>query len=226
MPESHNEPNRSDATAAGLLRLAQQVQRLKRVPRQGWLDRGVPAIQTESVADHSLGVALLAWMAALDAEAAGVPLNPARVLALALIHDLPEAEIGDWTPYTASDMEVHESSGSRADFLNERQARSPERTAAKRAAEQAVIDRLSTALGPVAGATLANLWQELAEGQSPEARFVKQVDRLETFLQSRAYVAENPEYPMASFAAEASAEIIDPVLASVHDHALVREEPR
>ena len=226
MPESHNEPNRSDTTASGLLRLAQQVQRLKRVPRQGWLDRGVPALETESVADHSLGVALLAWMAALDAEAAGAALNPARVLALALVHDLPEAEIGDWTPYTAAAMEAHENTGSRADFLNEWQARSPERTAAKRAAERAVIDRLSSELGPVAGATLAGLWEELVDGQSPEARFVKQIDRLETFLQSRAYLVENPEYPMASFAAEVSAAITDPVLAAVCDRAVLPEDPR
>jgi putative hydrolase of HD superfamily len=225
MPESHNEKTRADA-AAGLLLLVQQVQRLKRVPRQGWLDRGVPPLEVESVADHSLGVALLAWMAALEAQAAGADLDPARVLALALVHDLPEAEIGDWTPYTAEDVNARGSSSDRAAFLNDRQVRSPERTVAKRAAEQAAIDRLGSALPPAAGSTLAGLWQELADGSSPEARFVKQVDRLETFLQSRIYLAEDTTRPMASFATEASAEITDPVLASVRDRALADEEAR
>jgi putative hydrolase of HD superfamily len=223
MPESHNAKTGLDP-AAGLLHLVRQLQRLKRVPRQGWLDRGVPPLDTESVADHSFGVALLAWMAALDARAAGANLDPVRVLELALIHDMPEAEIGDWTPYTADDMTAHDSSNERAAFLNERQTRSPERSAAKRAAEQAVIDRLVAELPPAAGTALSGLWQELIEGQTPEARFMKQIDRLETFLQSREYLAEDPSRPMASFAIEASAEITDPLLASMRDHALADEE--
>lgn len=219
MPQSHNEQTNRDVSA-GLLRLAQQVHRLKRIPRQGWLDRGVSPLETESVADHSMGVALLAWMSALEAQAAGAELDPARVLMLALIHDLPEADIGDWTPYTADEVNAHDLSGERAAFLNERQTRSPERSAAKRAAEHAVIDRLVSALPPTAGNTLAGLWQELAAGASPEAQFVKQVDRLETFLQSRAYLADDPSRPMAGFSAEVSAEITDLVLASMRDSAL------
>lgn len=225
MPESHNVATEIDP-AAGLLRLARQVQRLKRVPRQGWLDRGVPPLDTESVADHSLGVALLAWMAALEARAGGAALDPARVLALALIHDLPEAEIGDWTPYSPDDVSAGDSAGDRAQFLNARHTRSPERTSAKRAAEQAAINQLVSVLPASAGTTLAGLWQELVDGTSPEARFVKQVDRLETFLQSRAYLDEDPSRPMASFSTEASAEITDPVLASVRDRALVNEAER
>lgn len=225
MPQSHNEQTNTDVSA-GLLRLAQQVQRLKRVPRQGWLDRGVSPLATESVADHSMGVALLAWMSAIEAQSAGADLDPARVLMLALIHDLPEAEIGDWTPYTTHDVNAHAVSGAREAFLNQRQTRSPERTAAKRAAEQAVIDQLNSVLGPVAGTTLTNLWQELVDGETPEARFVKQIDRLETFLQSRAYAAEDPALPMESFKTEASAEITDPVLASLRDRALANEDER
>jgi putative hydrolase of HD superfamily len=219
MPESHNKQQGAN-TAAGLLRLAQRAQRLKQLPRQGWLDRGVPQLQTESVADHSLGVALLAWMAALDAQAAGADLDPARVLALALVHDLPEAEIGDWTPYTAEEVKTLSDDDTRAAFFNERQERSSARTAAKRVAEQAAIDRLSAELGPVAGATLTSLWQELVAGESREARFVKQIDRLETFLQSRAYLVDDPSYPMDSFASEATAEIVEPLLAATRDLAL------
>jgi putative hydrolase of HD superfamily len=219
MPESHDAKSGADP-AAGLLRLSQMVQQLKRVPRQGWLDRGVPPLVTESVADHSLAVALIAWMAALEAQAAGASLDPARVLALALIHDLPEAEIGDWTPYSPDDVRARDAVTERDAFLNERQTRSPERTAAKRAAEQAVIAELVAALPAPAGATLAGLWQELVDGKSPEAQFVKQIDRLETFLQSRVYLAEDPDRPMASFAAEATSEITEPILAAIRDRAL------
>jgi putative hydrolase of HD superfamily len=225
MPESHSVKTDADA-ATGLLLLAQQIQRLKRVPRQGWLDRGVPPLDVESVADHSLGVALLAWMAALEARAAGADLDPARVLTRALIHDLPEAEIGDWTPYTAEDVIARDSASDRTAFLNAQQIRSPERSAAKRAAEQVAIDQLVSALPPAAGTTIAGLWQELADGTSPEARFVKQVDRLEAFLQSRAYLEQDVNRAMSSFAAEASAEISDPLLASVRDRAPANENER
>lgn len=173
-----------------------------------------------------MSVALLAWVAALEARAAGADLDPERVLALALIHDLPEAEIGDWTPYTAEEVNAHAGVNDRAAFLNGRQQRSPERSAAKRAAEQAVIDHLVSELGPAGGTALASLWQELADGQTSEARFVKQVDRLETFLQSRSYLADDPTRPMASFATEASTEVADPVLASVRDLAMTDEESR
>ena len=223
MPESHNVTASPDS-AAGLLQLAQTLQRLKQVPRQGWLDRGVSSLETESVADHSLGVALLAWMAAIEARADGADLDPTRVLMLALVHDLPEAEIGDWTPYAADEVTAHDDSGDRAAFLNARQVRSPERTAAKRAAEQAAIDRLVAVLGSAAATTLADLWRELAAGVSPEARFVKQADRLETFLQSHAYAASDPSLPMASFRVEAGTEITDPVLSAIRDQALPNKD--
>ncbi|MCA9877844.1 MAG: HD domain-containing protein [Thermomicrobiales bacterium] len=206
--------------AAGLLHLVWQIQRLKQAPRQGWLDRGVPPAEAESVADHSLGVALLAWFAALAAQADGAELDPWRVLTLALVHDLPEAEIGDWTPYTADDIAAQDDPVARANFLNQRQVRSAERSQAKRHAEQAAIDQLAATLPEAAGQVLAELWAELAAAETPEARFVKQIDRLETFLQAHAYLAQDSARPMASFDAEATAEITDPLLASVRDSAL------
>src|SRR5713226_9513959 len=65
---------------------------LKRLPRQGWVDRGIPA--PESVADHSFRAAL---MALVLGSAAG--LDTARLVKLVIVHDLPEALAGDATPY-------------------------------------------------------------------------------------------------------------------------------
>src|SRR4051794_15354555 len=73
--------------------IVEAIGRLKEIPRTGWLDRGILAEETESVADHSYGVALLAWLLAPDA------LDRGRVVELALIHDLAEAVVGDVTPY-------------------------------------------------------------------------------------------------------------------------------
>ena len=66
---------------------------LKRLRRTGWIDRGVS--DPESSADHSWGVALLAWLLARDYP----DLDRERVLLLGLIHDLPEAVAGDATPF-------------------------------------------------------------------------------------------------------------------------------
>jgi 5'-deoxynucleotidase YfbR-like HD superfamily hydrolase len=45
-------------------------------------------------------------------------------------------------------------------------------------------------------------WREAADRATPEARWVKQCDLLETWLQSREYLARRPDLPMASFARE------------------------
>ena len=64
--------------------------RLKDVTRQGWVNAGVPS--PESVAAHSWGMAILAL------RLCPPELDLTRVLALCLVHDLPEIIVGDLTP--------------------------------------------------------------------------------------------------------------------------------
>lgn len=63
---------------------------LDRLPRTGWLLAGVPA--PESIAAHSLGTALVALALAPRVEP---PLDVDRCVALALVHDAPEAWLSD-----------------------------------------------------------------------------------------------------------------------------------
>ena len=78
-------------TAQRLEMFFAHVAALKRMPRRGWVQRGVP--EPESVAAHSFGVAALA---AVTAAATGA--DPARAALIAVIHDLAEALTGDVTP--------------------------------------------------------------------------------------------------------------------------------
>lgn len=78
-------------TPARLESFFAHVAALKRLPRKGWVESGVP--QPESVAAHSFGVAALAAVAA-----SAVGADPARAVLIAVIHDLAEALIGDLTP--------------------------------------------------------------------------------------------------------------------------------
>jgi putative hydrolases of HD superfamily len=215
-PSSHV----SADAAQALLGLAQFAAKLKSVPRTGWLDRGLDAPQVESVADHSFGVALLAWVCALQRQAEGAAIDTERVLKLAIIHDLAEAETGDSTPYDPGAIPSVRHPAARRAFLEMRHSRDPGRRAAKRADEDAVMRALLAALPGATRSTLEELWHELYLGESLEARFVKQVDRLETFLQSRFYLDTDPTLPMASFHQEVLETIDDTLLAAIRDAAL------
>ena len=111
----------------------------------------------ESVAEHSQRVALLALVLAPRAEP---PLDVSRCVSLSLVHDLAEALVGDITPYD----------GVAADE--------------KRRREEEAMRHLA---GLAGDAGLLALWREYDAAESPEARFVKELDKLETVLQAAEY---------------------------------------
>jgi len=139
----------------GLLLAARQ---LKQVPRTGWAMRGVP--NGESVADHSFGVAFLALVLS---EMIALPVDRARVVAIALIHDLPEGVTGD-LPTPAM---VH--------FPPD----------AKHTAELAVLKTLLN--GFPWAEQWQTWWQEFEFGSTVEGRLVRDADRLDMLLQAYVY---------------------------------------
>jgi putative hydrolase of HD superfamily len=131
---------------------------LKQLYRQGWLRRGIAEQRCESVAEHALGVAMLALFV-LDAYPLG--LDRDKVLRLALLHDLGEVYAGDLMP---------------SDLVSTEEKHQREAEAVAR-----VVGKLPN------GAEHMALWHEYEAGQSREARFVRQVDRLEMGLQAAVY---------------------------------------
>jgi putative hydrolase of HD superfamily len=158
---------------------------LKVTPRSGWVLRGVP--EAESVADHSYGVAVLALAlaAAIEAEgpagALGAPGDDAMafdrgaLLSMALLHDLAECRVGDLP----------------------RPARRYFAEGAKHAAEEAALADLLGDL-PGSGELLAT-WQAYEAAASPEARLVRDADRLETLLQAYVYARRTGNRELAEF---------------------------
>jgi putative hydrolase of HD superfamily len=144
----------TDPTLAAYAR----VMRLKRLYRQGWLKRGVPEGECESVADHSFGVAMLALLAAPQG------IDRAKAALLAIAHELGETYAGDITP---------------ADGVPAGEKARLEREACEKALEG----------HPAAGELMA-LWEEFERGETPEARFVRELDRLEMGIQAAVYAAE------------------------------------
>lgn len=187
---------------------------LKRLPRTGWLDRGVPPADTESVAEHSFQTTLLAWIVAQE----DASLDADRVLKLALVHDLAEALTGDPPPYDRA--EVPADPAARRAFFSVRRIRTAEQADAKHRAEQEASARLLALLPNASRAEIAALWEEYETRATPEARFVKQVDRLEAFLQARRYAADHPDVPVDGFTDMARHELTHPALVALRDDAL------
>lgn len=131
---------------------------LKQLYRQGWLKHGLPSERCESVADHTLGVTVLAmWLA----EANSPALDLTKVLRMALLHDFGEIYAGDLIPSDAVS----------ADEKHLREKRSV----------QDVLGKLPQ------GERYLALWEEFEQARTPEARFIRQVDRLEMGLQAGIY---------------------------------------
>ena len=157
-----------DATLTFLLRALA----LKDRPRRGWYRAGLA--RPESVADHSWGIALLA------ATLCPPSLDRARVLELAILHDVCEVAVGDLVPgeYESRAAKL----GLEREGLLELLAGSPEPLRAR-----------------VLGA-----FDEMAAEQTAEARFVHELDKLEMALQAKRYQVSGVEAgALASFRASA-----------------------
>ena len=148
----------STRQVAPLIEAYFEFNHLKQLFRQGWLQRGIPHARCESVAEHTFGVAVLALFLA---DAHFPDLNASKVLRLALLHDFGEIYVGDLTPADGIDR--------------------GEKWRLERHAVLQVLHKLPR------GADYLALWEEYERGASPEAQFVRQIDRLEMALQASVY---------------------------------------
>ncbi len=139
---------------------------LKDLPRTGWVRSGVQ--DPESVAAHSWGMAVLAL------HFAPKNLDLAKVLAMCIIHDLPEVRVGDLTPHD--------------DVRNKAELE-------------------ASAMSELAPEWLG-LFHEYESGHSEEAKFVKQIDKLDMGLQASIYQSRQ-ELDLSEFTNSARLKITD-----------------
>lgn len=187
----------------GILDVLAQAGALKRLVRQGWVDRGVRG--PESVADHSYRLAVLVLLLAADEP--GIDLG--RALTLALVHDLPEAITGDVTPF---DDDLATPDAAPEEVFRRRPVYSEEADRAKRAAEAAAIRQMAARLTPKLADTLVGAWEEYEAGETAEARLVRQADKLETWLQALEYRAAQLDLIIESFRLGTQEAVTDPRL--------------
>jgi putative hydrolase of HD superfamily len=148
----------SDRRTLPLIQAYFEFNQLKQLYRQGWLRVGVTRERCESVAEHSLGVALLCLFIA---DTYFPEADASKVVRIAMLHDLGEARVGDLTPHDGVGAE--------------------DKHARERRAVEGILGGLPR------GAEYVALWEEYEQGASFEARLVKQVDRLEMGLQALVY---------------------------------------
>lgn len=111
----------------------------------------------ESDAEHTFSMLLLALEIMSKKD---LNLNQEKVMKMIAYHELCEIDYGDHTPFDKISYEEI--------FENESKC-------VKRLAEQYDMPEIF------------DLWKEYEENQSPEARFVKKLDKLDAILQSKVY---------------------------------------
>lgn len=129
---------------------------LKKTPRQGWIER-LAIKDPESVADHSYSVAV---MCMIISDLKGC--DTEKMIKMALLHDLAESKIGDYTPTQIS------------------------KTKKMRLEDDAFYEIMSH-LPDAIQATYQKIWQEYQENNSNESKMLHQIDKLEMALQAKIY---------------------------------------
>ena len=144
----------TDASLQNIIKFLEITGMLKRTPRAGWVEVGI--YQPESVADHIFRTTILCMLYA-DIEG----LDPLKLLRMALIHDLPEAIIGDLTP--------------------------SKKTAKTKEKVDVTINQIFDLLSTKQRERYTNVWHEYREGKTREAQALHQLDKIEMALQAREY---------------------------------------
>ena len=130
-----------------------EIDKLKQIMRQNVV---IGTSRNENDAEHSWHLAVMAIV--LSEYAAAKEIDIARVIKMALIHDLIEIDAGDTFCY---DEKANED---------------------KKEREQSAADKLFSILPPDQEEEILGLWQEFEELKTPEARFAACLDRIQPLL--------------------------------------------
>ncbi len=156
--------------ADAVLNLLRHGNQLKRTARTGWRQRGVAA--GEDVAAHTYGAAFVALVLA---ELLDEPVDRARLLAMVILHDLPEGLTTD-IPSPAWQ------------FLP-----AGIKTDVERGAMHTILGEATFKADWMAW------WEELHANVTTEARLVHDADRLDMYVQALVYEQQTGNQQLAEF---------------------------
>lgn len=201
--------NQSDSgPLADILNFLIKVGELKSKPRKGWELIGKEKPGT--VAEHSYRTAIMAWFLG---EQSSTKLNLGKVIKTALIHEITEIKTADHPPFSEEVLQDKEQWPDAFDRWPRTSKSDKEKNSLKE--EQQEIE----ALKELTSELPSDLKKEIRKLQlgyikklSKEARFVKQVSRLEGLLQVLEYGEEDHKRPFRSWWVGTKELVDDPFL--------------
>ncbi len=166
------------------------VGKLKGKKRKGWTILH-QIKNSESTAEHTFRSAIMAWVLAREKN-----LDISKIIKMALVHDLCEVYAEDETPYdpllpkdkNRKKIEEIIKTRSRLQYsLVERR----QRLERKFKSELKGLNKLVAKLPSNLKKEIINLWLDYERGITREARFAKQIDKMENLLQALEYWREH-----------------------------------
>ena len=166
----------------GILEFILKIGKLKRMERAYWKAWGIK--KAESVAEHIFSTTLLSWIFGKERK----HLNQAKLLKMALSHEISAAIIGDTIPY----IEKLPSQEKKRKEILKRWPRLPEDEKAKKflkqyEREKKAMKKLTLTLEPELKKEIIDLWDEYRRVSSAEAIFLNQINVLAVLFQGILY---------------------------------------
>ena len=146
------------------MELYKELYKMKNLIRRGWILKNMSDKESgrkESDAEHVFSMMMIAWKIMKEEK---LKLKKDKVFQLILCHDLGEIDVGDITIDDGVDQEE------------------------KFQKEVVAIERISKEYNMP---EIKKLWLEFEENKTPEARFVKAMDKLDALLQCKTYAKMN-----------------------------------
>jgi len=166
-----------------ILKFLIEANKLKTMPRTGWVLMEVK--NSESIADHVFRVAVAAWLMGEKAN-----LDVKRAIKIALFHDLCEVYAGDSTPfgyYCGLSRKKKKDEKLLMKWVRLSKKDREKKAKQKFNREKKALLKLISSLEPKLKDEIYSHWYDYEKRISKEAKFVKQLDRIETLLQSIEY---------------------------------------
>jgi putative hydrolase of HD superfamily len=185
-----------------------KINKLKEMPRTGWILMDVK--NPETIAEHIFRVAVAAWLLGAEKK-----LNIERAIKIALSHDLCELYAGDMTPFSYY-LNLPQNKKERKKMLMKwvrlSKKEKEKRGKIKFQKEKKGLLKLIKSLSPGIRKEIFSSWFDYENRITKEGRFVKELDRIETLIQSIEYFGKDEKVAGSSWW-EGTEEIVeDPML--------------
>lgn len=183
-----------------------EIGKLKKVPRKGMVLIG--SKNPPSISDHIYRMTIMTWVLGKKKK-----INLEKAIKMALVHDVCELYAGDATPY---DKKLPKNKKEWPDLFDKwpRSAKSKKIKdfLKKHKKEEKALIRITRNLPADVKKEILGLWYDYEKNSTKEAKFVKQINRLDTLLEAFEHGKETKSRPFNSWWVGSEEQIDDPLL--------------